>query len=47
MANKHIGGVIFLEDINTGLIAVSSVSSNLAKYSRFTGIGKSDRFDRN
>ncbi len=47
MANKHIGGVIFFEDINTGLIAVASATSNLAKYSRFTGMAKSDRFDRN
>jgi hypothetical protein len=47
MANNHIGGVIFFEDINTGLIAVASAASNLAKYSRFTGIAKSDRFDRN
>jgi hypothetical protein len=47
MANNHIGGVIFFEDINTGLIAVTSAASNLAKYSRFTGIAKSDRNDRN
>jgi hypothetical protein len=47
IANKHIGGVIFFEDINTGLIAVTSASSKLAKYSRFTGIAKSDRNDRN
>ncbi len=47
MANKHIGGVIFFEDINTGLIAVTSAGSNLAKYSRFTGIATSDRNDRN
>jgi hypothetical protein len=47
MTNKHIGGVIFFEDINTGLIAVTSAASKLAKYSRFTGIAKSDRNDRN
>jgi hypothetical protein len=47
MANDHIGGVIFFEDINTGLIAVSSAGSKLAKYSRFTGVAKSDRHDRN
>jgi hypothetical protein len=47
MANNHIGGVIFFEDINTGLIAVTSAGSKLAKYSRFTGIAKSDRHDRN
>ncbi len=47
MAGNHIGGVIFFEDINTGLIAVTSAGSNLAKYSRFTGIAKSDRNDRN
>jgi hypothetical protein len=47
MANNHIGGVIFFEDINTGLIAVTSAGSKLAKYSRFTGIAKSDRNDRN
>jgi hypothetical protein len=47
MANNHIGGIIFFEDINTGLIAVTSAASNLAKYSRFTGIAKSDRNDRN
>jgi hypothetical protein len=47
MANNHIGGIIFFEDINTGLIAVTSATSNLAKYSRFTGIAKSDRNDRN
>jgi hypothetical protein len=47
MANNHIGGIIFFEDINTGLIAVTSATSNLAKYSRFTGIVKSDRNDRN
>lgn len=47
MTNNHIGGVIFFEDINTGLIAVTSAASNIAKYSRFTGIAKSDRNDRN
>jgi hypothetical protein len=47
MAGNHIGGVIFFEDINTGLIAVTSAGSNLAKYSRFTGITTSDRNDRN
>jgi hypothetical protein len=47
MTSNHIGGVIFFEDINTGLIAVTSAASNLAKYSRFTGIAKSDRNDRN
>jgi hypothetical protein len=47
MTNNHIGGIIFFEDINTGLIAVTSATSNLAKYSRFTGIVKSDRNDRN
>jgi hypothetical protein len=47
MANKHVGGVIFFEDINTGLIAVTSSASKLAKYSRFTGVAKSDRTDRN
>ena len=47
MANNHIGGVIFFEDINTGLIAVTSAGSNIAKYSRFTGIATSDRNDRN
>jgi hypothetical protein len=47
IANKHIGGVIFFEDINTGLIAVTSATSKLAKYSRFTGITKSDQNDRN
>jgi hypothetical protein len=47
IANKHIGGIIFFEDINTGLIAVTSAASNLAKYSRFTGIAKSDRNERN
>ena len=47
MASNHIGGVIFFEDINTGLIAVTSAASNLAKYSRFTGVAKSDRTDCN
>jgi hypothetical protein len=47
MANSHIGGVIFFEDINTGLIAVTSATSKLAKYSRFTGVAKSDQNDRN
>ena len=47
MTNNHIGGVIFFEDINTGLIAVTSAASNLAKYSRFTGIAKTDRNDCN
>jgi hypothetical protein len=47
MTNNHIGGVIFFEDINTGLIAVTSAGSKLAKYSRFTGIAKSDQNDRN
>jgi hypothetical protein len=46
MTNNHIG-VIFFEDINTGLIAVTSAGSKLAKYSRFTGIAKSDQNDRN
>lgn len=47
MANNHIGGVIFFEDINTGLIAVTSATSNVAKYSRFTGVAKSEQNDRN
>ncbi|WP_310485772.1 hypothetical protein [Chamaesiphon sp. VAR_48_metabat_403] len=47
LASNHIGGVIFFEDINTGLIAVTSAASKIAKYSRFTGIAKSDRHDRN
>jgi hypothetical protein len=47
MTNNHIGGVIFFEDINTGLIAVTSATSKLAKYSRFTGVAKSEQNDRN
>jgi hypothetical protein len=46
-ANSHIGGVIYFEDIKTGLIAAASGSSALAKYSRFTGVAKSERCDRN
>jgi hypothetical protein len=47
MSNNHIGGVIFFEDINTGLVALASANDSLAKYSRFTGVAKTDRFDRN
>jgi hypothetical protein len=45
-ANNHIGGVIYFEDIQTGLLAASS-GDGMVKYSRFTGASKTSIFDRN
>lgn len=44
--NNHIGGVIYFEDIQTGLLAVTA-KDGMVKYSRFTGAAKTDKFDRN
>lgn len=45
-ANNHIGGVIYFEDIQTGLLAVAA-GDGMVKYSRFTGAAKTDKFDQN
>jgi hypothetical protein len=44
--NNHIGGVIYFEDIQKGLVALSS-TDNMAKYSRFTAAASGKEFDRN
>ncbi len=46
----YIGGVIFFEDIKVGLLAVSSDSTDVVKYSRFsepTRLSAPNRYDLN